>query len=546
MNEGQRLALRQLEAIAAGGEGLEIVDTREREGDLLVLEVSLDCGGFEHRSPGIRLHERERLTIIVTSEFPWDYPSVWASHRDWAGTAHVQWGRYLCLYQAAAEWQAEEGMFGFFDRLELWLRRAAIGELDPVGAPLHPPAVYTSGKAPRLVVRADTPEVGEIPWVGMARLERFTERRIDVVGWTEDLDDDFENLAPVVLLPKPMDWEYPTSARDLLDALTARGVPWERLLALLRLGSLRRPEDAGMPLIVGTPMRRDSNGELQQHLAAWYFEEWVAKAIRLSLRAYSDHEELRKIGEEVEQILADWADAAKVSWCRIDEMRPQVTERRDSESALHRVFEGRSVSVWGCGAIGGHVAEWLARAGVAHLDLYDYGSVSAGILTRQPYVDAEVGRAKATALSKRLKAISPGLEVTAHIEDFLEGPLAREDWHDGADFVIDATAAPAVASKLEATRRMFGSGDTTALGMIFGHTAEHGICVVAPPGHSGGTADLLRQTMLDCTGRAGLGDFANEFWPDPPASTRSNPSPAARRPRSEAPALRWRRLPAPC
>jgi integrative and conjugative element protein (TIGR02256 family) len=532
VNDGQRLALRQLEAIAAGGEGLEIVSMRELDGDLdlLLLEVSLDCGGFEHRSPGIRLHERERLKIVVGPKFPWNEPSVWATHNDWAGTPHVQWSRSLCLYQASAEWRAEDGLFGFLDRLELWLRRAAVGELDPAGAPLHPPAVYTSGKAPRLVVRTDTPEVGETPWVGMAQLERISENRIDVVGWTEDLDDDFENLAPALLLPKPMDWEYPTSARELLDALAARGVPWERLLALLRLGSLRRPEGAGMPLIVGTPMRRGADGELKQHIAAWYFEEWVAKAIRLSLRAYSDDEELRKIGDEVEQILADWADAAEVAWCRIDEVRPQVTERRDSQSALRRVFEGRSVSVWGCGAIGGHLAEWLTRAGVAHLDLYDYGSVSAGILTRQPYVDAEIGRAKARALASRLKAISPDLEVAVHVENILTGPLAREDWHDGADFVFDATAAPAVASKLEAVRRQHGSGNSTVIGMIFGHTAEHGICVLAPPSHSGGTADLLRQTMLACTGQTGLGDFANEFWPDPPRVDVFQPEPGCSAP----------------
>jgi integrative and conjugative element protein (TIGR02256 family) len=530
VSEGQRLALRQLEAIAAGGEGLEVVDSREIDGDLLLLEVSLDCGGFEHRPPGIRLHERERLKIIVGPGFPWGAPSVWATHSDWAGTPHVQWGRSLCLYQASAEWQAEDGMFGFLDRLELWLRRAAVGELDPAGAPLHPPAVYASGKAPRLIVRADTPEVDETPWIGMAKLKRVTESRIDVVGWTEDLADDSENLAPALLLPKPMDWEYPTSARELLDALAARGIPWKRLLTLLRLGSLSRPEDAGMPLIVGTPMRRSADGQLQQHIAAWYFEEWAAKAIRLSLKAYSDDETLQKIGEEVEQIMADWANAAEVAWCRVDEMRPQVTERRDSQTALHRVFEGRSVSIWGCGAIGGHVAEWLARAGVARLDLYDYGSVSAGILTRQPYVDGEIGRAKAHALASRVKAISPTVEVEPHVKNILTGPLAREDWHDDADFVIDATAAPAVASKLEAMRRQHGSGDTTVIGMIFGHTAEHGLCVIAPPEHSGGTADLLRQTMLACTGQPGLGDFADEFWPDPPRVDVFQPEPGCSAP----------------
>src|SRR5690606_1111166 len=136
------------------GEALEVIRVLEpsAERSRLCIEVSLDCAGIKQRPQGIRLHERERLRIYVNSGFPWSPPSVYVNHHDWAGTAHVQWGNYLCLYaSSASEWQAEDGMFGFLDRLELWLRRAAVGELDPAGAPLHPPAVYTSGKAPRLV-----------------------------------------------------------------------------------------------------------------------------------------------------------------------------------------------------------------------------------------------------------------------------------------------------------------------------------------------------------------------------------------------------------
>ena len=532
MNEGQRLALRQLEAVASGGGALEIIKVREpdEERPRLCVEVSLDCAGIEHRPPGIRVHERERLRIYISSGFPWSPPSVYVNHRDWAGTPHVQWGNFLCLYASStSEWRSEDGMFGLLDRLALWLRKAAVGELDPAGAPLHPPVAYPSGKAPLLVIRADAPKVDEVPWIGMARLNRISEERIDVVGWTEELTGT-EDLSPALLLPTPMDWEYPTTIRELLDVLAARGIPWDRLLMLLRLGSLRRPDESGMPLIVGTPMRRGAEGEVKQHLTAWYLPPVIADAISASLSVYSDNAKLKEIGGKLEEIVAGWTEDASVAWCWIDEMRPEVTERRDSLSAVHRVFAGRTVALWGCGAIGGHVAEWLARAQISKLILYDNDEVSAGVLSRQPFTDADLGRSKVNALADRLRAIAPELEVVPRFKNVLYGPLAREEWHDGADFVIDATAAPAVASKLEAVRRQHGGGNSTLIGMIFGHTAEHGIGVVAPPLHSGGTADLLRRTMLACTGKPGLGDFAEEFWPDPPRVDVFQPEPGCSAP----------------
>jgi predicted acylesterase/phospholipase RssA len=532
VSKGQHLALRQLKAIATAGEGLEMLSVREpgSKGDALVVEVSLDCGGFEHRDDGIVLRQRERVELFIVEDFPWAAPPVISAHRRWAGSPHVQWARLLCLYQAGSEWRPEDGMFGLLERLETWLRRAALGELDPVGAPLHPPAVYASGDAPRLVVRADAPEVGDRPWLGMARTRQVSDLRMDVVGWTADLSEDGERLVPTVLLPTPIDWEYPEDARALLEALADRGVRWGFLLALLRLGSVSWPEGSGMPLIVGSPMRRGGDGARRQHIAAWYFKPRITWAIRASLAALSEDETRKKKGEELEEILTEWADNASVAWCRVDEVRPEVTERRDSESALRRVFAGKKVCLWGCGAIGGHVAEWLVRAGVAQLDVYDKGIVSAGILARQPYVDADIGRPKAKALVDRLTGIDPEVVVNAHVRNVLKGPLGSPNWHEDADFVLDATAAPLVASKLEAVRREHGCGETTVIAMIFGHTAEHGISVVAPPTHTGGPADLLRRAGLACASEPGLGGFADEFWPDPPRVDDFQPEPGCSEP----------------
>lgn len=527
MTDGQRLALRQLDAIAAAGEGLEVLGEYDpdKEGRAILVEVSLDCGGFEHRAEGIRVRGRERFELLIASDFPWSAPSAFTPHKRWAGSPHVQWGNHLCTYQTAAEWRAEDGMFGFLERLELWLRRAALGELDPIGAPLHPPAVYPSGDAPSLVVRADAPVVGGKAWLGMAHVKRFSEERIDLLGWRSGLGEVDEELVPAVLLPTPIDWEYPETARALLEALAQRGVGWETLLRLLRLGALSWPKGTGMPLIVGSPMRRGAEGEPKQHIAAWYFDPTTTDRIRLSLASFLDDEKLKKIGEVFEEYLAEWAEGAKIAWCWVDEVRLEVTERRDSESALRRVFAGRKVCVWGCGAIGAHLAEWLVRAGVAQIEVYDKGLVSAGILARQPYVDADIGHPKARALARRLQAIDPHVEVIARCRNILGGPLSGADWHGGADFLFDATAAPVVAAKLEAMRREHGSGETTAVSMIFGHTAEHGISVLAPPSHSGGPGDLLRRVGLACTSERGLGGFADEFWPDPPRVEVFQPEP---------------------
>jgi hypothetical protein len=181
--------------------------------------------------------------------------------------------------------------------------------------------------------------------------------------------------------------------------------------------------------------------------------------------------------------------------------------------------------LWGCGAIGGHAAEWIARAGPDKVILYDNAAVNPGILARQPFADGDIGRAKATALADRLRAIDPDLTVETHVQDILTGPLACDDWHDGADIVIDATAAVAVASKLEAARRRTTPTHATVLALLLGHTAEHGICAIAPPGHSGASNDVLRRTKLACTGRPDLQGFAAEFWPEPPRTENFQPEP---------------------
>ena len=98
---------------------------------------------------GIRVRDRERFRILAGAKYPCLLLAVQVPHRRWAGTAHVQWGRSLCLYAApSVEWVPSDGMDGFIGRLSTWVARAAEGTLDPDGQPLHPPVAYpTTGSA---------------------------------------------------------------------------------------------------------------------------------------------------------------------------------------------------------------------------------------------------------------------------------------------------------------------------------------------------------------------------------------------------------------
>ena len=74
-------------------------------------------------------------------------PDLHFTHKRYADFPHVQWGDSICLYQAPeVEWVPGQGMFGFMDRVNEWLRAAAANELDPAGMPLHPPVVYTANR----------------------------------------------------------------------------------------------------------------------------------------------------------------------------------------------------------------------------------------------------------------------------------------------------------------------------------------------------------------------------------------------------------------
>ena len=512
MTEGQHLAIDQLREVEALGDGaLEILEVEETNSVHVV--VSVTTSGYERVPRGLPLRERERFVIAIPFDFPFELPRICTPHARFSGFAHVQWNRHLCLYQSpTAEWDTSDGMFGFLGRLEEWLRQGALNQLEPLGFPLHPPVAYTQSRQ-MVIPKADTPVVSAGPWYGLAHIRPVSEGRTDVVGWLQLPDAGPCTLVgAAILLAAPMPFEFPATVKDLVNELETRGVPRRMLFLTLQAAVMRNPDDSPLYVLIGTPMRGISgSSDLKQHLTAWYVKPVIANGLRLSLRQYSQDERLRKIGEEVEQIIWDWAAEAHVNWCAVREDRPEIVARRDDESPLSW-FRGRSVAVWGCGALGSPIAEFLTRAGVRKLILHDRSVVAPGLLVRQLYDDADINERKVDALARRLRRIREDLIVETSAEDLLADPLGNEDWTDGADIVIDTTGSRAVLKKVEL--RWHGSLKRAALAsMVVGPCAERGLVVLVSQKYSGGPADATRQAKLAACDDRRLRRFLDEFWP---------------------------------
>jgi hypothetical protein len=518
-SEGQAWALEQLADIVQASPGsLEIIDVVEPigEGEAVSVSLSVHCSGYERKPGGIPLKARERLLLKIPVNFPLELPRLNFAHTRYSDFSHVQWGSYICLYQATdSEWQPEDGLFGFMQRVDDWLRAAAANELDPAGMPLHPPVTY--GVSGLKVVPTQNTPVPETPfWAGYAKITRENDNRIELGQWIHHSGSVPDGrLAAVVLLPTGMPHEYPDTVSGLLKELKARDVPGEIIRLMVQLGVLR--SESGKPLIfvLGAAMRGIAGGERLQHLACWRIDAQRVDEMREAIRASTDDNPID---------IADfyvWAEKAKIEWCSVLEDRPEIVTRRDAESAS-AWWAGRHVVIFGCGAIGSAVAMLLARSGVGKLQLYDKDSVKPGILVRQLFDRYQIGANKAKATAENVRFANPAVEAlqsSADVVRILEIPERRADVLT-ADVIINATASTMVATALERQFRTWPKTHPPIISMALGHKADQAFMTMAVQAVPGITLDIDRRSKIALSNLAQGRHVLDEFWPVSPDRTR--------------------------
>lgn len=525
MSHAFELAKEQFKEIADASDGaLQIHDEVPESNGYKRFDISIRFDGLERVEDGLRVRARETFLVIIPPTFPFDHPLVETSHIRFSGFRHVQWRRRLCLYPSSAEWVPEKGMYGFIRRLDTWIRDAALNNLDPNDAPLHPPVAYPTVN--RLIVpRADTPLVADAPWFGLAEF-RVRNNRTEIIGWNETAQGPPVHFAPAILLHEALPFEYPETVYALLEELRSHGIDYAPFILLL--ASCASHIAAGKPLavVLGSPMRRVvPDGRALQHLAVWEIAADAVEKLRaLNISASVDD---RAQWDAAVEAVVTWSFSATVGWCSVREMRPEVTRRRDRSSPM-AWFREKRVAIWGCGAVGSHVAESVVRAGAKTVELVDNKTVAPGVLVRQSFEDADIGELKAKALSDRLKRIEPDLETVVSTADLIPR-ITGSDPIPKVDLVIDCTASLTVRTALEHVLRDVDSRPVIA-SIAIDSQAATAIATLSMPSHSGGTLDLLRRLKLEACRNPQLSKSLEAFWPRATSDEPFQPEPGCSEP----------------
>ena len=116
------------------------------------------------------------------------------------------------------------------------------------------------------------------------------------------------------------------------------------------------------------------------------------------------------------------------------------------EDALEKL-KNSHVIVFGCGGVGGHAIEALARSFVGKITVVDNDTVSLSNLNRQLLATVDtVGTMKTKAAYDRIKSINPDCEVTMKDTFFLPENSSDFDFTQ-YDYIVDAIDT--VSGKLE-------------------------------------------------------------------------------------------------
>lgn len=525
LSDGQTVALNQLKRIAnVENSALRISYVEEKDdiNAMLHVDISLDCTHYEHAEGGLALHARESVRLRIDPNFPYKIPSVITAHTRFLGFPHVQWGRILCLYQSTdTQWSPSRGMLGFIKQLGSWLEKAAINELDHPEGPLHPPVAYSTAGASTICIHANTPTSDRWPWFGAALIDERKPGLFDIADWKEVADlDGNATFAPTLLLDFEISFEYPRTIRGLFHWIEKRGVDTTNVLVHLLIAAERLEKEKALHFVIGAPSRGTA-GDLTsrlQHLQVWEIKATdllvlknaaTACDIMRSYRGNETPEAVKKLIDDVFDALFDWQKESDIRWCNVMENRPEIVTRRDKGSAMDW-FKEKNVALWGCGALGGQIAEHLVRAGVKRIVLHDDKGVTPGILVRQNFVEQDINNLKTEALESRLKAINKHVELIVIPVNLID-VLNTDQWCREIDIIIDATASLSVRSKLEANIKDNGLTIPVCTMMVSG-AARNGVVVLAPDNYSGGTLDVLRRLGLSVMNRPWFKNWVQAFW----------------------------------
>ena len=486
----QRDALAELRSLHAAHPGKVVHVGAPYRADALkgamLVDVALSMDTIDTPTGDRLLHDTESVTVAVTSTYPEHPPRVFVDHDRFVDVAHVISGREFCIYlDPDRQWHPNGGVTDALNQTWRLLEDAANGRFDPLTALFHPvggfnPATKGTGTA---VVRSFPGTEGKPLSVGEAAAR--TPARIDV-GANGSFPDRTTTRTITVTVPGRLRHGPGLTVAEVVTRVANAGGP----SMAAQLGAIQRAA-AGSAL--GTPVYLTlAVARSDRPADGWHLCCGRIRFDRATRHALLNADTLAAMQQAIGPDLP-------MEWYVVCDQRIDLAVRRDARRPAN-AYEGLTVEIWGCGALGSWIAELLVRAGVAHIRLIDPKGVDAGLLVRQNYVEDDVGYPKATQLQARLQAISDTVIVGAATGSATRPTGQRRD------LIIDATVNESVAAMLSPE-----PGTVVASVATDAQSASMGLLVVGSAQHQpAAVQDTVSPIVL---GRDDLEPF-HRFWHD--------------------------------
>lgn len=436
--------------------GARVIGFRQ-DGDHSAVPIEIDVERPQELAFPIKA--TEPLAVIFGR--PDEQPRVLALREDFPDTPHQNWTPEgapcsLCIDDRPwAEARLTSTAFDFVRRIQLWLAKAARGELHDPAQPLDPlffhswlslvipPSVFgEAGQEPPELVgftRQDNPGIILTARAAAAGGPRSGEARFLVLAF-QAAPQAMSRLrhAPTTLMG--LNAELSRCGIDLLKELKSRLATWAGMTQddLRRLGSR-------LVILVAFPVQAGADRTVNDFRA--FVTPTSAGDIGVALGVLLKHP--TQVGNRQAYTVAIGGNAPHADQIAVDAAEVHFSLNRDLSAAIAgRKADRRQAVLVGAGALGSQIGLNLAREGALSWIVLDQDILMPHNLARHGLLAADTGAPKAFAVARQMGMLldepfeAARCDVTrldAEIADQVNAHLAA------ADIIIDASASVAVS-----------------------------------------------------------------------------------------------------
>ena len=441
---------------SGGAPGLTFVEARQREdGAIAALQLAIEV----ERPQDLAFPIQRSEPIAIFFGGPDDAPTVLALRPDFPATMHQGFTPKdappaLCIDDRP--WPEARLTFtpaDYLRRIQLWLARAARGELEDLAQPLEP-LFFASPATIVLPADALTDTSNAVELVGYLRDKDRSIIITERAGEDADADPAHFLVLPLRAAPQGMQrlehaprtlaelgQQLQACDIDLGAVLRARIIAWSELGA----NAVRR---LGTKLVLVVAFRvQGADGREANDLRAFMTHDTtgeVGVALGVLIKNNSD------VGRAYSYVRAVGAERGGAPDLKVEPAHAHIAFDRAMGAAISGQAEPdrRRAVLIGAGSLGSQLAVNLAREGRLCWTIVDQDSLLPHNLARHALGLEEVGLPKAAGLAGRMASLLRE-PVTTLAADVLKPPTALREQLEAAlreaEIVIDASASVAVS-----------------------------------------------------------------------------------------------------